>query len=43
VIRAQGRPGKDTVLTEEAYLRNLVGTLLFDRAPSPSATASPSK
>jgi peroxiredoxin len=43
VIRAQGRPGAETGLTEEAYLRNLIGTLLFDRAPSPSATASPSK
>jgi hypothetical protein len=43
VIRAQGRPSKETVLTDEAYLRNLVSALLNERAPSPSATASPSK
>ncbi len=43
VIRAQGRPTRETGLTDESYLRNFVGTLLFDRVPSPSATASPTK
>jgi peroxiredoxin len=36
VIRAQGRPNGETGLTDEAYLRNLVGALLDERAPQPS-------
>jgi peroxiredoxin len=36
VIRAQSRPSGETSLTDESYLRNLVGALLDERAPQPS-------
>jgi peroxiredoxin len=36
VIRAQSRPVGETSLTDENYLRNLVGALLDERAPQPS-------
>jgi hypothetical protein len=36
VIRAQSRPSGDTSLSDESYLRDLVGTLLYERAPPPS-------
>lgn len=36
VIRAQSRPSGETSLTDENYLRNLVGALLDERAPQPS-------
>ena len=36
VIRAQSRPSGETSLTDENYLRSLVGTLLYERAPQPS-------
>jgi peroxiredoxin len=36
VIRAQSRPIGETSLTDETYLRNLVGTLLDEHAPQPS-------
>jgi hypothetical protein len=35
VIRAQSRPAGETSLTDESYLRNLVGTLLDEQAPQP--------
>ncbi len=36
VIRAQSRPAGETSLTDENYLRNLVGTLLDEQPPPPS-------
>jgi hypothetical protein len=36
MIRAQSRPVGEMSLTDEAYLRNLVGTLLDEPAPPPS-------
>jgi hypothetical protein len=36
VIRAQSRPVGEMNLTDEAYLRNLVRTLLDEQAPQPS-------
>jgi peroxiredoxin len=36
MIRAQSLPVGERSLTDESYLRNLIGTLLDERAPQPS-------
>jgi thiol-disulfide isomerase/thioredoxin len=41
VIRAQSRPIGETNLTDEVYLRNLVGELLKEDTPGPTDTPKP--